>query len=354
MKMTLVSTGAVEDRWAWSGIPWGLAEGLARAGVTVQRVSADLPWLIEKLGAAAARRIPGGCAEGSDNAQLVFARNTRLRRLLSSTSEDIVLGMGSTVCYPGLYVTFEDQTVAQSPFAPSRAKDRWIRRQAAIYRSALHCLATTPWAKESIVSDYGVPEGKVTSVGLGANIVCRPVPKNWDQPKLLWVGVDWRRKGGDLLLEAFAHARIPGASLDIVGRHPRIDAPGVRGHGVIRDENRLRQFYEAATLFVLPSVFDPSPIVFLEAASAGTPCIGTDTGGTRYSVGQSGEVVMPNDVRALVGMLRKMTVPAIAKAYCSRAVVHAAAHTWDAVAERVLAAIGWDGGDPSDWQLPRQ
>ena len=278
---------------------------------------------------------------GSDNVQLVLARNVRLRRILVGTSADIVLGMGSTFSYPGLDVTFEDQTVAQSPLAPGGPRDRWIRRQASIYRGTRHCLTSTPWVKESIVHDYGVPEGKVTPVGLGANIVCRPLPKNWDAPKLLWVGVDWNRKGGDLLLEAFANAQIPGASLDIVGQHPRIDVPGVRGHGEIRDETRLRGFFEAATLFVLPSIFDPSPIVFLEAASAGTPCVGTDTGGTRYSVGQAGEVVSPNDVSALVGMLRRMTVPAVARAYSSRAVEHAATHTWDAVAERVLAAIGW-------------
>jgi glycosyltransferase involved in cell wall biosynthesis len=270
MKMTLISTGSVEDRWAWSGIPWGLADGLARTGVTVRRVSADLPRPIEKLGSAAARRVRGASVIGSDNPQLVFARNVRLRRVLLGSSANIVLGMGSTFRYPELDVTFEDQTVAQSPLAPGGPKDRWMRRQAAIYRSARHCLTSTPWVKASIVSDYGVPEAKVTPVGLGANIVCRSVPKNWDQPKLLWVGVDWDRKGGDLLLEAFASAKIPGASLDIVGRHPRIDAPGVRGHGEIRDENRLRGFFEAATLFVLPSVFEPFGIVFLEAASAGT------------------------------------------------------------------------------------
>jgi glycosyltransferase involved in cell wall biosynthesis len=340
--MTLISTGSVGDRWAWSGIPWGLTDGLTRSGVTVHRVSADLPWSIDKLGSAAARRIPRASVIGSDNAQLVLARNIRLRRVLVGTSADIVLGMGSTFCCPRLDLTFEDQTVAQSSLAPGGPKDRWIRRQAEIYRSARHCLTSTPWVKESIVNDYGVPDSKVTSVGLGANIVCRPVPKNWDKPKLLWVGVEWKRKGGDLLLEAFANAQIPGASLDIVGQHPRIDAPGVRGHGVIRDETRLRGFFEAATLFVLPSVFDPSPIVFLEAASAGTPCIGTDTGGTRYSVGQAGEVVPPSDMNALVGMLRKMTVPTVASIYSSRAVEHAAAHTWDAVAERVLATIDWD------------
>jgi glycosyltransferase involved in cell wall biosynthesis len=340
MKITLISAGSVEDRWAWSGIPQGLTEGLSKSGVTVHRVSADLPWPIEKMGAGIARRIRGASVIGLDNAQLVSARNVRLRGVLARTSADIVLGMGSTFRYPGLDVTFEDQTVAQSQLAPGAAKDRWIRRQASIYRGARHCLTSTSWVKASIVNDYGVDQAKVTPVGLGANIVCRPIPKNWDKPKLLWVGVDWNRKGGDLLLKAFANARIPDASLDIVGRHPRIDAPNVRAHGEIRDEDRLREFFEAATLFVLPSLFDASPIVFLEAASAGTPCIGTDTGGTRYSVGPAGEVVPPNDVNALTEMLHKMTTPAVASTYSSRAVEHAAAHTWEAVAERVLAAIG--------------
>lgn len=341
MKLTLVSTGSIKDRWAWSGIPWGLASGLAKSGVTVCRVSADLPWPIDKLGSAAAKRIPGMAAIGSDNVGLVLARNARLRRVLADNSTDITIGMGSTFQCPGLDATFEDQTVAQSPLKPGRPKDLWIQRQTAIYRSARHCLTSTPWVKESIVNDYNVPGSKVTPVGLGANIVCRPVPKNWDKPKLLWVGVEWSRKGGDLLLEAFANAQIPGATLDIVGRHPRIDAPGVRGHGEIRDERQLRDFFEAATLFVLPSVFDPSPIVFLEAASAGTPCIGTDTGGTRYSVGPAGEVVPPNDVNALVAMLHKMTTPTVASVYRAHALEHAADHTWDAVAKRVLTAIGW-------------
>jgi glycosyltransferase involved in cell wall biosynthesis len=341
MKITLISAGSVEDRWTWSGIPHGLTDGLTRSGVTVHRVSADLPWPVERVGAGIARRIRGASVIGYDNAQLVFARNVRLGRVLAGTSADIVLGMGSTFRYPGLDVTFEDQTVAQSRFAPGSAKDRWIRRQTSIYRNARHCLTSTPWVKASIVNDYGVDQAKVTPVGLGANIVCRPTPKDWDKPKLLWVGVDWNRKGGDLLLKAFVNAGIPGASLDIVGRHPRIDAPGVRAHGEIRDENRLRDFFEGATLFVLPSLFDASPIVFLEAASAGTPCIGTDTGGTRYSVGQAGEVVSPNDANALTEMLRKMTVPVVASTYSSRALKHAAAHTWEAVAERVLAAIGW-------------
>src|SRR5436189_6481541 len=109
MKMILICTGSPEDRWAWSGTPWGLAGGLTGSGVTVHRVSADLPWPVERLGSAAARRIRGASVMGSDNAQLVLARTVRLRRVLAGRSADIVLGMGSTFCYSGLDVTFDDQ-----------------------------------------------------------------------------------------------------------------------------------------------------------------------------------------------------------------------------------------------------
>jgi glycosyltransferase involved in cell wall biosynthesis len=277
---------------------------------------------------------------GLDNRHLVSARSRRLRRLLADDASDLIISMGSTFSCPRLDATYEDQTVAQSFLPAGAAKDRWIRRQASIYQHAAHCLTSTPWVSDSIINDYGIPESKVTSVGLGANVLCRARAKDWERPRLLWVGVDWSRKGGDLLLSAFAKAELPGASLDLVGRHPRIDSKDVRGHGEIRDEAHLRTFFEEATLFVLPSRFDPSPIVFLEAASAGTPSLGTDTGGTRYNIGAGGEVVPPNDIDALVQMLRHMTRPSVAEAYGAKAVAHAEDHTWDAVAERVLRALG--------------
>jgi len=153
------------------------------------------------------------------------------------------------------------------------------------------------------------------------------------------VGVEWERKGGDILLEAFTRARLPNATLNLVGRHPHIDLPGVQGHGIVRDEKRLRSFFEEATLFALPSRFDPSPIVFLEAASAGTPCIGTETAGLAYNVGPSGVVVPPGDVAALIAALTEMTVPEVAARYSEAALAHARRHSWEAVAGRIMDAV---------------
>jgi len=341
-KWVIVSHGSAGDRWAWSGIPGGLAEGLASHGIHVTRISADLGPARERVGRAIARRIPGQSVNGLDAAWLASARDVRLRRMLASHAPDVVVTMGSSFgarLSPVLrQVTFEDLTVAQAPYPPSSAKQRWIKRQRRIYEASALCCVTTPWVKESLLRDYRVPDEKICIVGLGANVVCTPRLKDWDAPRILWVGVDWERKGGDILLEAFRRAAIPRATLDLVGQHPIVDIPGVRGHGIIRDQDRLRRFFEQATLFVLPSRFDPSPIVFLEAASAGTPCIGTRTAGTRYNVGPNGECIPPGDIDALVEAMRRMTHPPVAAAYRAAAIDHAKAHSWKAVAARLIDA----------------
>jgi glycosyltransferase involved in cell wall biosynthesis len=256
---------------------------------------------------------------------------------------DVIIGMGSSFGYEldvtPVRVLYEDMTVAQSPYPASRAKARWRARQKVLYDNADLCCAATPWVAESIAHDYRIPESKIAVVGFGTNILCEPVPKDWSRPRFLWVGVDWERKGGDILLAAFQRAKIPGATLDLVGRHPAVDVPGVRGHGIVRNEERLREFYEAATVFVMPSRFEPAGIVFFEAASAGTPCIGTATAGLPYNLGPSGLIVPPGDVVALADALSKMAQPEYARQFVKPALAHARGHTWTAVAGRIVSAV---------------
>src|SRR6185312_15023609 len=52
--------------------------------------------------------------------------------------------------------------------------------------------------------------------------------RSWDTPRYLFVGVDWQRKNGAAVMEAFARVRqeFPAATLDVVGGHPTLHAPG--------------------------------------------------------------------------------------------------------------------------------
>ncbi len=318
----MVHSGPASDRWAWSGIPHGLTEAL-RASVAVERQSWDLGPHKERIGAAVARKIPRYSVIGSDAAVLFKARTLHIEREDAVRSADVVVSLGTGWSIHPLtagqrHLTLEDMTVAQAPFPPSRAKTRWIERQSRAYAQADVCCVATPWTADSLVRDYRVDSAKIAVVGFGANVVCKPTTKDWNSPTFLWVGVDWLRKGGDLLLEAFLRAKIPNATLHLVGAHPDISVRSVCGHGIVRDEARLRELFEMATVFVMPSRFEAAGIVFVEAASAGTPSIGTTVGGIPHMIGPAGECVPPEDVEA---------------------VAHARENTWTAVSQRMIDAV---------------
>ena len=66
--------------------------------------------------------------------------------------------------------------------------------------------------------------------------------------------------------------------------------------------------YDAADLFLLPTIFDPFPLAGLEALSAGLPIITTSANGVSEVInpGIHGEVIAePSDIRALSDALRK-------------------------------------------------
>jgi UDP-glucose:(heptosyl)LPS alpha-1,3-glucosyltransferase len=66
--------------------------------------------------------------------------------------------------------------------------------------------------------------------------------------------------------------------------------------------------YDAADLFIFPTLFDPFPLATLEALSAGLPVITTAANGVSeiMTPGVHGEVIAePSDIAALDAALRK-------------------------------------------------
>jgi D-inositol-3-phosphate glycosyltransferase len=81
-------------------------------------------------------------------------------------------------------------------------------------------------------------------------------------------------------------------------------AEGVAGQVTFtgrRSREFLKLYYSAADLFVTTPWYEPFGITPLESMACGTPVIGADVGGIRYSVadGQTGCLVPPQDPEAL-------------------------------------------------------
>jgi glycosyltransferase involved in cell wall biosynthesis len=118
---------------------------------------------------------------------------------------------------------------------------------------------------------------------------------------LLFIGVDWERKGGTLALEA---ARILNQrGIDTVLKVVGCDAPNepfVQRFGFIskqtaQGQHQLQELLRTATFFIFPTRAEAAGIVLCEASAFGLPVITTLTGGVESYVrnGETGFCLSP-------------------------------------------------------------
>ena len=136
------------------------------------------------------------------------------------------------------------------------------------------------YGADSIASEYGYPREKITAIGSGPVRVFRGEPdlsaKRYEKGEILFVGRNWQRKGGPVLLEAFKQVRksVPHATLTILGaKIEPPDVPGVNYIGLASDEEVRRRF-ATASVFCMPAICETWGIVYGEAAWSGLPIAG--------------------------------------------------------------------------------
>jgi glycosyltransferase involved in cell wall biosynthesis len=172
----------------------------------------------------------------------------------------------------------------------------------------------SPWAAQSAMNDYHADERKIHVIPFGANLVQPPArdvvltrPTS-ERCRLLFVGVDWARKGGDIAFKTMLALEEMGVPTDltIVGctppkgvTHKNLRVTGFLDKNNPVDSDNISQIFLESSFLVLPTQMECTAIVFCEASAFGLPIITTDTGGVSGAVsdGENG-YLMPTSATA--------------------------------------------------------
>ena len=166
------------------------------------------------------------------------------------------------------------------------------------------------WAANILKDSCGAPRGNVHAIHVGLDLeLWPPVPRAAGAPnarrmKLLFVGGDFVRKGGDLILDVYARRFSERAELHLVSpQAPRDLPPHVYAYRDFRpNDPRLRELYATCDVLAVPTTADTGPLwVFLESMASGMSLIGTDTGSNVELVrhGETGLIVPIGNTDAL-------------------------------------------------------
>lgn len=155
-------------------------------------------------------------------------------------------------------------------------------------------IVSSDWCKESVEKDYGLPAAKVEMIEFGANVEEKDIMYEKEHIpgaplRILFLGVEWERKGGDVAVDCVRCLNESGmpAVLHVMGvdlpKKYRND-PLIEPHGFLRknnpeEYNRFISIIRQSDLLLLPTRAECSAIAFCEASAYGLPIFTYDTGG---------------------------------------------------------------------------
>lgn len=219
-------------------------------------------------------------------------------------------------------VTILDLTFIRHPELLRPANRLYLRTITRLSaRRARRVIAISQATADEIHALLGVPADRIDVTHLGVSHKSRPLPtaevdrfrraNDLPQRFILYLGTLEPRKNITTLLHAFAALPQQDVALVLVGGqgwlYHAIDAtieelglqPRIIRPGYVADE-LLPLWYNAATVFAYPSLYEGFGLPILEAMACGTPVVAADTTSLPEAVGRDGAglLVPPGDVDA--------------------------------------------------------
>ena len=311
VKIAYVTSYDADDVRNWSGLGFFIRKALIDAGLEVETMRPRVPRFSPGI---TARRVFSGRVRGqaylwSRDPALLRRQADDVARQLEASDADVVFSPGT------LPIAYLDETRpivfwADATFdlmldlypgfinLTSASKAAGQRADAEALARASLALYASDWAAQSARETYGASPGKVEVVPFGANLyeatdpnlVARLISERpRDVCRLLFVGVDWERKGGELAVKVTQDLNAGGLAtvLTVVGCEP--DVPGdlrgivdVRGFVDKSTESgraELQSLLAKSHFLILPSEAECYGLVLCEANAYGVPCLASSVGG---------------------------------------------------------------------------
>jgi len=225
--------------------------------------------------------------------------------------------------------------------------ERWTQLETEIYQHASHVFVMSDHVRDTLGKDYGLPSARVTTVHGGSNVDPSPAPlQNGDYGNrtVVFVGIDWERKGGPVLAQAFAkvHAELPDARLIVVGHRPGLGQPWCEEIGKVPPDE-VKGHLLRSSVFCLPTRIEPFGVAVIEAFAHRLPAVVSNVGAmpTLVRHGESGLVVPPDDADALASALCELlTDPGKCRRFGEVAYRDVTErYSWEAVGRKLRAEI---------------
>lgn len=316
MKICYVTLYDATDLKQWSGTGTFIARSLQAQGATIDYCA---PLENERSLAAKAsqlycQRITGKQhLRGREPWQLKnYAR--QIERHIAQSKPDVIVSPGTIPialldCKQPI-VSWTDATFASLvDFYPGYSNlcghtlaDGNAMEQAALDRCAL-AIYSSAWAAHSATGRYGAKPDKTRVVPFGANIADAPqkqeveksiAERGGDVCRLLFAGVEWRRKGGDLVLATARELGQRGVSVELtlIGAEPpqesalpaRCRVLGFLDKNTAEGAAKIREEFARAHFLLLPSRAECCAVVLAEASAFGVPGVASNVGGNAAAI----------------------------------------------------------------------
>lgn len=305
LKILLLCEGDAETRDSWSGVSRSVVIHLRARGHEVLSGDVDLYGAPRWLNALRTLRpsLPRWRMRYRLHGPSFRARSRIAERHLAGAPGDIdlILQVGATfrVADPGArpLVLYCDSNIelsrsgvptgySEAAFLSPGEIEAIREREASIYRRADLIFTMSDRLRDSFIQDFQVAPERLVTLHCGPNISLDETPTTppirGPEPTILFVGRDFHRKGGDLLLDAFQRVRrrLPEARLLMVGPGERPGIPegvqmwGFQDRDTPEGRTAMDRAYRSARVFCLPTRFEPFGTSFIEAMAYQLPCVG--------------------------------------------------------------------------------